>query len=193
MVLTASSHEIPEVQIERPVSADAPQGDTVIVLREVGNASVSQGKDIAREFEKIAGRPLPLPATPDLAAVRASLVADFPYAIQVIDQLLKGLVGRPHVRFRPTILVGPPGCGKSRFARRLAEELGVSHELIPCGGMSDGALGGTPRQWPSGEPSLPILTVRRHECAGSIIILDEIEKVGTGRHNGNRAWDGCYG
>ncbi|MBS3652281.1 AAA family ATPase [Pseudaminobacter sp. 19-2017] len=82
-------------------------------------------------------------------------------------------------------MVGPPGCGKSRFVRRLAEEFGSPYELIPCGGMSDGALGGTPRRWSSGEPSLPLSTVRRHECAGPVIILDEVEKVGTGKHNGN--------
>jgi hypothetical protein len=29
------------------------------------------------------------------------------------------------------------------------------------------------------------MAVRRHECAGPAIILDEIEKVGTSRHNGN--------
>ncbi|MEP9373584.1 AAA family ATPase [Mesorhizobium sp. KR1-2] len=169
----------------QPASGDRQRDGHVIVLREVGNPAVSQGKDVSQEFQKITGRPLPVPATPDLAAVRANLVAEFPYAIAVIDQVLKGLMGRRHVRMRPTILLGSPGCGKSRFARRLAEELGAPHELIPCGGMSDGALGGTPRRWSSGEPSLPILIVRRHECAGPVIILDEIEKVGTSRHNGN--------
>lgn len=170
---------------ERSVSGDVPPVGTVVVLREIGNASVSQGKQVAKEFEAIAGRPLPLPATPDLATARSRLVAEFPYAGSVVDQVFKGLVSRQHVRIRPTILLGPPGCGKSRFVRRLAEELGSPYEFIPCGGMSDGALGGTPRRWSSGEPSLPLSTVRRHECAGPIIILDEIEKVGTGKHNGN--------
>jgi hypothetical protein len=29
------------------------------------------------------------------------------------------------------------------------------------------------------------MAVRRHRCAGPVVILDEIEKIGTGRHNGN--------
>ncbi|MEQ8297418.1 MAG: AAA family ATPase [Nitratireductor sp.] len=170
---------------ERSAPAEEPAPGTVIVVREVGNVSISQGKQVGREFESIVGRALPLPVTPDLAAVRTSLLEEFPHAGSIVDQVLRGLQGRQHLRIRPTILLGTPGCGKSRFARRLAEELGTPYELIPCGGMSDSYLGGTPRRWSSGEPSLPILSVRRHECAGPVIILDEIEKVGTSRHNGN--------
>lgn len=180
------SVELSEVEIEDETpSRDTSQDGKVIVLREIGNSSVSQGKDVSKEFQKIAGRLLPVTTTPDLTAVRTNLVAEFPYAASVVDQVLKGLIGRKYVRLRPTVFLGSPGCGKSRFARRLAEELGAPYELIPCGGMSDSALGGTPRRWSSGEPSLPMLIVRRHECAGPVIILDEIEKVGTGRHNGN--------
>lgn len=183
---TARAEAPAEVEVgEQPAPSNRPLHGHVIVLWEVGNPSVSQGKDVSKEFQKVTGRPLPAPATPHLIAVRASLVAEFPFAIAVIDQVLKGLVGRQQVRMRPTILLGAPGCGKSRFARRLAEKLGAPYELIPCGGMSDGALGGTPRRWSSGEPCLPMLIVRRHECAGPLIILNEIEKVGTSHHNGN--------
>jgi len=165
-------------------SGELPPDGKIIVLREVGNAS-SKGHDVSKEFEKIVGLPLPVPALPDLTGVRANLAAEFPYATTLLDQLLTGLAGRTYLHMRPTIFLGPPGCGKSRFARRLAEELSAPYELIPCGGMSDSALGGAARRWSTGEPSLPMLVVRRHECAGPVIILDEIEKVGTGRNNGN--------
>nr|WP_246802702.1 AAA family ATPase [Ensifer sp. ENS02] len=86
---------------------------------------------------------------------------------------------------RPIILLGSPGGGKTRFARRLSEELGTPYNLISCGGLSDSSIGGTARRWSSGEPSLPVMVVRLHECAGPVVILDEIEKIGTSRHNGN--------
>jgi hypothetical protein len=163
----------------------ADKDGSVIVFTSVGNDATSEGKRVVKEFEAFVKRRLPLPVTPDLAAVRARLTMEFPWAISIADEMLKGLVGRDHVRLRPAILLGIPGCGKTRFARRLIEELGVPYELVSCGGLSDSAVGGTARRWSSGEPSLAVMAVRRHKCAGPTIILDEIEKVGTSRHNGN--------
>jgi len=159
--------------------------DGVIVISGIGNDTTADGQRVAKEFAKFNQRPLPLPRMPDLAVVRGRLIADFPYALAVIDEVLEGLGGRPSVHLRPTILLGAPGSGKTRFARRLAEELCTPYELISCGGFSDSAIGGTARRWSSGEPSLAIMVVRLHECAGPIVILDEIEKIGTSRHNGN--------
>lgn len=166
------------------VPGDRPS-DGIVVISDIGNDTTSEGKRVRKEFGSFIKQPLPLTSVPDLAAVRTRLVAEFPYAEHVVDTVLKGLVGRDHVWMRPTVLLGSPGCGKTRFARRLAEVLDTPYELVPCGGMSDSAIGGTPRRWSSGEPSLPIMAVRRHSLANPVIILDEIEKTGTSRHNGN--------
>lgn len=159
--------------------------DGIVVIHDVGNDTTSEGKRVRKEFEAFIGRPLPLARVPDLAAVRTQLVAEFPYAEHVVDTLLKGLVGRDHLWLRPTILLGSPGCGKTRFGRRLAEVLHTPYELVSCGGLSDSAVGGTARRWSSGEPSLPVMVIRRHKCANPVIVLDEVEKVGTSRHNGS--------
>jgi hypothetical protein len=169
---------------ERTKKSERAKG-SVIVFSSIGNVGTGEGKRVSKEFEKVLNALLPLPEAPDLAKVRTRLIGEFPYAIAVIDELLQRLVGRDCIHFHPTILVGTPGCGKTRLARRLCEELGVPFELVSCGGMSDSALGGTPRRWSSGEPSIPVMAIRRHQSAGPVIILDEIEKVGTGRRNGN--------
>lgn len=185
-LLIPDPDDVDEEEEDTPSKTEAaPPSRGVVVVRSIGNPSTSEGKRVIREFEGLTNRPLSLKPVPDLAAVRTRLVGEFPYAAAVIDTLLYGLVGRPHVWFRPTLLLGSPGCGKTRFARRLAEELAAPYELISCGGLSDSAIGGTARRWSSGEPSLAIMAIRLHECAGPVIILDEIEKVGTGRHNGS--------
>ena len=157
----------------------------VVVISSVGNDTTADGKRVAKEFEKFKERPLALPGLPELTGVRARLIAEFPYAVTIVDKILEGLGDQPNVYLRPIILLGTPGSGKTRFARRLSEELGTPYEIISCGGLNDSAIGGTARRWSSGEPSLAIMAVRRHRCAGPVMILDEIEKIGTGRNNGN--------
>ncbi|WP_201859349.1 AAA family ATPase [Microvirga soli] len=157
---------------------------SVVIFSHVGNANTGEGKKVAKELEGLTGRALPLVPMPDLQAARAALRAEFPYAADVIDDVLRDVAVRSHVQIRPTILVGSPGCGKSRFATRLLKVLNLPHDLIPCGGVSDGSFAGTPRRWSTGEPSLPMALITRYKAAGPGAILDEIEKVGTSRHNG---------
>ncbi|SCY65476.1 AAA family ATPase [Microvirga guangxiensis] len=157
---------------------------SVIVFDHVGNANTGEGKKVAKELEGLAGKALPLVPVPDLKVARAALRTEFPYAADVIDDILRDVALRSHVQIRPTILVGSPGCGKSRFATRLLKVLNLPHDMIPCGGVSDGAFAGTPRRWSTGEPSLPVALITRYKAAGPGAILDEVEKVGTSRHNG---------
>ncbi|GEO13654.1 AAA family ATPase [Microvirga aerophila] len=157
---------------------------SAVIFSHVGNANTGEGKKVAKELEGLTGKALPLVPMPDLQAARATLRAEFPYAADVIDDVLRDVALRSHVQIRPTILVGSPGCGKSRFTTRLMRVLNLPHDLIPCGGVSDGSFAGTPRRWSTGEPSLPVALITRYKAAGPGAILDEIEKVGTSRHNG---------
>ncbi len=169
---------------KRTQAAASPDG-TAVVFRCIGNETTAEGGRVVKEFRDLLGQPLPLPNMPDLTIVRSRLVAEFPHATTVVDAFLQKLAGRRHLHVRPTILLGQPGGGKSRFARRLLEELGLPYEMVACGGIGDSFIGGTARRWTTGEPSIAVMAVRRHGCAGPAIVLDEIEKVATSRHNGN--------
>lgn len=156
----------------------------VVVLQRLGNADIGDGKRIEKEFREISGKPLPLAALPDLAVVEKALGADFPHASSVTKTFLSALAERRHVAMRPTILFGPPGCGKTTYAERLLDLLSVPNESHPCGGASDSTIVGTSRRWHTGEPSLPVAMIRRHASASPGIILDEVEKASQSRHNG---------
>ncbi len=98
--------------------------------------------------------------------------------------LLAGLVEGQPIRMRPLVLVDEPGGGKSRLARRLAELLSVLMQRFDGGASSDSAFGDTPRRWSTGEPSMPLLAVKRFRVANPWIQIDELEKAGRSSQNG---------
>jgi hypothetical protein len=160
-------------------------GTGVVVLAAVGGThETSSGKEALREFQAITGKRLPLVAAPDLAGARAVLRDEFPHLHAAIDLLLTGLAKDEPVRLRPTLLVGEPGGGKSRLARRLAEVLSIPLHRFDGSGSADNTFGGTPRRWSSGEHCVPLEAVRRHRVANPIVLIDEIDKAGRSHHNG---------
>lgn len=166
--------------------------ETLRIVHEIGNADVA-APDVKRSLQKMAEmmKPLKLATMPsDLQAWRQSLQQEFPHCGPAIDAIYSDLVsrsmsGKKALRFRPTLLVGSPGCGKSRLARRIAETLKIGYKLFPCGGISDGHFSGVSRGWHSSHPSVPIDLIRSSSVPNPIIVMDEIEKVGVSRHNGN--------
>jgi ATP-dependent Lon protease len=130
--------------------------------------------------------------TPDLGKVRRQLLFEFPYAESVIDFALSDLIGRDRVQLQPLLLFGKPGSGKSCFARRLAETLGVGAWRTDAAQSDGGVFGGTAKRWYSAEPAHPFLAISRAKQANPIVIIDEIEKAGT-RSDCGRFWDVLLG
>jgi hypothetical protein len=157
----------------------------LVVVSAIGNSGMTHAREVETEFKPLVQKPLPLRQTSQAAKVRQRLAAEFPHAIQVLDTLLGELAAGPYLRLRPSVLLGGPGIGKTRFCQRLMSELSVPHAVFSCGGVADSSLAGTARRWSTGEPSLPLSLVRQHKVANPCIVLDEMDKVGTSRHNGN--------
>src|SRR5690606_39919831 len=124
----------------------------------------------------IAGDTLPQDYKVDIAAARRHLMLQWPHAIDVIDTILGDLVTRDDVRFRPTLLVGEPGSGKSSLARAICDELGLPCELFSLGGVADAALGGTSAQWSAARESGPLQLIKRAQMAAGASGWDAVEK-----------------
>jgi hypothetical protein len=136
-------------------------------------------------WREAAGKAIPLATLPDQAAARDVLAAEFPHLAHIVGPIVDEAARGGHVRLRPILLHGAAGSGKSRLARRLGEVLGLRPLTINCGGASDSSFGGTSRQWKSARPSVVLQHISRTGIANPAIVLDEVEKIGDSRHNGN--------
>ena len=85
--------------------------------------------------------------------------------------------GEP-VRFRPVILNGPPGVGKSLWARNLAKalELPLADVDASKGGAGFGLVG-LERGWSSAQPGRPLDLLLAQRVANPLIVVDEICKA----------------
>ncbi len=173
----------PAPEVRKPEPPRAQPG--LVVIRGLGGNTLTViGREVRNEFRKIIGATMPLVETPVLATARQTLVREFPHCDAAIDAILGDLKGRT-IKWRPTLLVGSPGAGKSRLANRIPQVLGLPEpQRFDAAGSSDNAFGGTPRRWSSGEPSIPLEAVRRSGIANACVILEEAEKCGTSRVSG---------
>lgn len=91
------------------------------------------------------------------------------------------------VRIPPLLLLGPPGCGKSRWAGEAARVMGLPFQSVSFAGANSSVLvNGTERGWSGARPGMAAMAMRNLDCANPLMLVDEVDKAGArdGR-NGN--------
>jgi ATP-dependent Lon protease len=136
-------------------------------------------------YRALAAAKAALMVCPEVRPVAVALRAEFPHAGAAIETMLVDLREGEPLSFRPFILLGDPGCGKSRLLRRLAEHLGARLRRYDGASASDNAFGGTPRRWSSASPCFPLMVVGEFKVANPIVMIDEIDKAAVGHFHGN--------
>jgi ATP-dependent Lon protease len=147
----------------------------------------SAAKLKAPPYQALAAAKAALTVCPEVRPVADALRAEFPHAAAAIETMLVDLHEAEPLAFRPFILLGDPGCGKSRMLRRLAEHLGAKLRRYDGASASDNAFGGTPKRWSTASPCFPLIVVAEFKVANPIVMIDEVDKASVGYYHGNLA------
>ena len=117
------------------------------------------------------------------------LYEELPNFGEVLDDVKRQIAlcedSRDALEITPMLLLGPPGVGKTHFAREIAHLLGTGMGFMSMGSLTAGwVLSGASSQWKGARPGKVFETLVDGNYANPVMVVDEIDKA-----RGEHAYD----
>ncbi len=117
------------------------------------------------------------------------LYEELPNFHAALDDLKRQLAlcqdSRDALEITPMLLLGPPGVGKTHFAREIAQLLGTGMGFVSMSSLTAGwVLSGASSQWKGARPGKVFETLVDGTYANPVMVIDEIDKA-----RGEHAYD----
>ncbi len=119
----------------------------------------------------------------------AHLYDELPNFHEALDDIRRQLAlchdSRDALEITPMLLLGPPGVGKTHFAREVAQLLGTGMGFVSMSSLTAGwVLSGASSQWKGARPGKVFETLVDGQYANPVMVVDEIDKA-----RGEHAYD----
>lgn len=181
------------VDKKSPAAPTSPSTSSVVVLDHIGpSEGLSRLEGRAEDIYGRLLKPLPLAnSVMNADEIYDALQVEFPW-MREANQMVAVATARAerqrmkHWRLRPTLLVGPPGLGKTRWIRRVSELTTVPMHTISLAGVANTkSIIGSERGWASARPSFMAYGFLNTLTSNPIFHVDELDKVGTNSYEQN--------
>ena len=157
------------------------------VGRRLGKLPQKEHESLRSTYERMLEKgPERFQVKPSGLPVMDHLYDELPNFAEVLDDIRRQLAlcedSGDALEITPLLLLGPPGVGKTHFARALSVLLGTGMGFLSMSSMTAGwVLSGASSQWKGARPGKVFETLVEGQYANPVMVVDEIDKAG-GEH-----------